>query len=141
MNRGKESASSTNDAGKLILRLVLGILILFHGVSKLIAGTAGVVGAVQAAGLPTAAAYLVYIGEVLAPLLLIIGLWTRVAALIIVINMLTAVALVHTAQIMTVTKAGGWALELQGMYLFTALAIMFLGAGRFSLGGRFGRWN
>ena len=53
MNRGKESASSTNDAGKLILRLVLGILILIHGVSKLIAGPAGVVGAVQAAGLPT----------------------------------------------------------------------------------------
>jgi len=34
------------------------------------------------AGFPSALGYLVYVGEVLAPLLLIVGLWTRAAALL-----------------------------------------------------------
>jgi putative oxidoreductase len=38
-------------------------------------------------------------------------------------------------------KQGGWALELQGMFLFGALAVAFLGAGRFSVGGTGGRYN
>ena len=129
------------DTGRLILRLALGILILFHGVSKVMAGPAGVMSSVAKAGLPEPVAYLVYVGEVLAPLLVVIGFWTRPAAIIIAINMLVAVYLVHTPQIFTLSKAGGWALELQGMYLFTAIAIAFLGAGRYSVGGESGRWN
>jgi putative oxidoreductase len=83
----------------------------------------------------------VYVGEVLAPLLVIVGFWTRPAALVIAINMIFAVALVHTSQFFTLAKTGGWALELQGMYFFTAVAISLLGAGRYSLGGATGRWN
>ena len=33
------------------------------------------------------------------------------------------------------------ALELQGMYFFAAIALALLGAGRYSLGGRAGKWN
>jgi putative oxidoreductase len=55
--------------------------------------------------------------------------------------MLVAFALAHLAQLFTLAKTGGWALELQGMYLFTALALVFLGAGRFSVGGAGGRFN
>ena len=91
--------------------------------------------------MPESIGYLVYVGEVLAPLLLIIGLWTRAAALIVVVNMAVAVLLVHTGQIFTLSKTGGWALELQGMYFFTALAIVFFGAGRFSVSGASGRFN
>ena len=130
-----------NDAGKLILRVVLGGLILFHGVAKVINGPGSILGMVTKAGLPEAAGYLVYAGEVLAPLLLIIGLWTRAAALVVVINMAIAVLLVHTSQFFNLSKTGGWALELQAMYFFTALAIAFLGAGRYSIGGSSGRFN
>lgn len=132
---------TSTDSGKLILRVVLGVLILFHGVSKLIHGPGVVDGALAHAGLPTVLAYAVYIGEVLAPVLLIIGLWTRVGALLVVANMLVALALVHAAQILTWPAHGGYALELQMMYLFTALAIALLGAGRYSIGGTRGRWN
>jgi putative oxidoreductase len=38
-------------------------------------------------------------------------------------------------------ETGGWALELQGMYLGAAVAVALLGAGRFSLGGATGRFN
>ena len=131
---------SSADLGKLLLRVVLGVLILFHGVSKLIHGPGYILGVVTGAGLPSFIAYGVYVGEVVAPLLLL-GYWTRVGGLIIVINMLVAIGLVHMGQLATLAGTGGWALELQGIFLGTALAIMLLGAGRYSLGGSGGRWN
>jgi putative oxidoreductase len=135
------SSTSTDDLGKLVLRLALGILILLHGLGKLDGGVGWLVGMLQSQGLPGFLAYCVYIGEVLAPILLILGLWTRVGGLLVVINMLFAFGLVHMADLFVIGKSGGWALELQGMYLFGGIAIMLLGAGAYSLGGRNGRWN
>jgi putative oxidoreductase len=93
------------------------------------------------AGLPAVFGYGVYIGEVIAPLFILAGLFTRPAALVIAINMIVAVLLAHTSQFFTINETGGWALELQGMYFFTALAIAVLGAGRYSIGGSNGRFN
>jgi putative oxidoreductase len=132
---------ATDDAGKLVLRVVLAILILFHGVSKVIGGVGFITGMVAKAGLPPAFGYLVYIGEVVAPVLILIGLFTRAAALIVVVNMIVALLLVHTKQFFSLSETGGWALELQGMYLASAVALALLGAGRYSIGGIGGRWN
>ena len=131
----------STDLGKLVLRVVLGVLILFHGVSKMLNGPGYVLQVVAKAGLPSFIAYGAYLGEVVAPLLLILGLWTRVGALIITGNMLVAIALVHMGQLMSLSNTGGWALELQGMYLGAAIAVALLGAGRYSMGGNAGRWN
>jgi putative oxidoreductase len=129
------------DTAKLILRWLLGGLTLLHGIAKLMAGPAMVTGMMTKHGLPGALGYLVYVGEVIAPVLLIVGVWTRAAALVVVINMIVAVALVHMGQLAQLNQQGGWAVELQAFYLFTAVAIALLGAGRFSLGGSGGRWN
>jgi putative oxidoreductase len=134
-------SNSREDAGKLVLRAVLAILLLFHGFSKLSGGIDFISGMLVQHGLPGALGYLVYVGEVVAPLLVLVGFWTRPAALVIVINMVVALLLVHTAQFFTRGETGGWALELQGMYLGGALAVALLGAGRFSAGGATGRWN
>ncbi|MDB5829351.1 MAG: GntR family transcriptional regulator [Variovorax sp.] len=131
----------SDDTGKLILRLVLGILILLHGISKLKGGVGFVSGLLASHGLPAMLAYAVYIGEVIAPALIIIGFFTRPAAWVIAINMLFAFYLVHTGDLGALNKQGGWALELQGMFLGAAIALGFLGAGGFSLGGRTGRFN
>ena len=136
-----DSRSDYGDLGRLLLRLALGGLILFHGVSKLMAGPGFVQQVVGKSGLPGFVAYGVYIGEVVAPLLLIAGFWTRAAALVVALNMVFAVLLVHVPQLFTMAPTGGWALELQGMYFFTAVAIALLGAGRFSVGGAGGKWN
>jgi putative oxidoreductase len=133
--------SNLTDFGKLVLRLTLGVLLLFHGFSKLKNGVDFIQPTLSAHGLPVQLAYLSYVGEVLAPLLLLAGLWTRVGALIVVTNMLFAVYLMHTSQFGDLSKSGGWALELQAFYLFTALAVACLGAGRFSIGGGNGRFN
>lgn len=134
-------STSTEDAGKLVLRVVLGVLILLHGIAKIVGGPGFIMGLLAKYGLPSALGYGVYIGEVVAPLLLILGLYTRAAALIVVINMLVAIGLVHMGQIAQLNKQGGWELELQGMFLFTAVAVALLGAGRYSVGGLHGRWN
>jgi len=132
---------TATDFGKLVLRVSLGGLMLLHGIGKISSGAAPVLGLMANTGLPPALGYLVYIGEVLAPLLLIVGFWTRPAALIVAINMVVAVLLVHTGQLLELGKSGGWALELQGMFFFAAIAVALLGAGRFSLGGGSGRFN
>jgi putative oxidoreductase len=122
--------------GKLVLRLTLGILIAFHGISKLMnpARTLeSMTGLLAAAGLPSYLAYGVFIGEALAPILIIFGIYSRIGGLIVVINMIFAVLLAHTAQLLTLTKAGGWALELQGFYLLTGLALFFLGSGKIAV--------
>lgn len=133
--------SSTADIAKLLLRLTLGLLILLHGISKIKGGPGFILDVVEKAGLPDPFGYLVYVGEVLAPILVIVGLWTRAAALVVAINMIFAVLLVHTGQLFQMSPEGGWALELQGLYLANAIAVALLGAGRYSVGGIGGRWN
>lgn len=135
------SSTATDDLGKLILRLALGILVLLHGLGKLDGGVGWITGMLQSNGLPGFIAYGVYIGEILAPALIILGLWTRLGGLIITINMLFVLGLVHMNDLFVLGKSGGWALELQGMFLFGSIAVILLGAGAYSLGGRNGRWN
>lgn len=123
----------TDDAGKLILRLTLGILMLLHGIAKIFGGVDGLEKMVAGAGLPSVLAYGVYVGEVLAPLLVIFGFFSRFGAAIIVVNMLFAIFLAHRADLFLLTRSGGWALELQGFFLFTALALVFMRPGRFAI--------
>jgi putative oxidoreductase len=136
-----QTGSRPEDLGKFLLRATLAVLILFHGISKIQHGIEPIIGMVTKTGLPPAVAALVYIGEVLAPTLVLVGIWTRPAAIVIAINMTVAVLLAHTSQFFTLSKTGGWTLELQGMYFIGALCVALLGAGRFSLGGAQGKWN
>lgn len=121
------------DLGKLIVRLTLGGLLLFHGIAKLFHGVGFIEGQLASHGIPAFFAWGVFIGELLAPLMVILGYQTRIGALLIVFNMLVAIALVHSHELMALGGNGGWALELQGFFLFIAVAVMFLGPGRYKL--------
>jgi putative oxidoreductase len=135
-------AAASADVGRLILRLAVGALILLHGIAKLRSGVGPIGGMLASHGLPPVLAYGAYVGEVMAPVLLIVGLWTRAAAALVAVNMLFALGLAHLGDLATLQpKTGGWAVELQMMYLWSAVAIVLLGAGRFSLGGAGGRLN
>lgn len=124
-----------NAVGLLVLRLTVGVLMLFHGVSKIMnPGSLDFIGGMLSSnGLPSFLSYGVFIGEVIAPALVVIGVYCRQGALLIVANMVVAVLLAHTGDIFTITAHGGWRLELQGFYMFGALAIAFLGSGRLAL--------
>ena len=124
------------DAGKLILRLTVGVLLLLHGVAKISTGVGGISGMLTGVGLPAELAYGVYIGEILAPLLVILGLYARIGALIIVVNMLFAIGLVHMKDLYVLTKTGGWGIELQAFFLLTALVVALIGPGRYAVNRR-----
>ena len=122
------------DLGKFLLRLAVSGLILFHGVAKVRGGIGFVSAAVQQAGLPLFLAYGVYVAEVVAPVLIVVGLLTRAAALTIVLDMLAVIYLVRRGDVTRISDAGGgWAIEVEAFFLFGALAIACLGAGRFAL--------
>lgn len=126
-----------NDAvGKLLLRLVLGFVVLLHGIAKIKGGVGPIEGMLAAKGLPTFLAYGAYLGEVLGPALLIVGFWARIGALLIALNMLFAIGLAHIGDIAQLNGQGGWAIELQALILFGALAAMLLGPGKPALNDR-----
>jgi putative oxidoreductase len=126
-----------DDFGKLVLRLSLGVLILFHGIAKLQGGIGFLAPILNGVGLPSWVGYGAYAGEVLGPIMVILGLFTRTGAFLIFANMCFAIFLVHRPELMMFGKQGGWALELQGMFLFTAFALMFMNPGRYAVTRRY----
>ena len=96
-----------DDAGKFVVRITLGVLMLLHGIAKIKGGVSGIEGMLTGAGMPGFFAWGAYVGEVLAPLLVIAGFYSRVGALLIVVNMLFAIGLAHAADLFQLGKAGG----------------------------------
>jgi putative oxidoreductase len=113
-------------AGVLLLRFTVAGLMLFHGVAKLINGVGPIEKMLVARGLPGWLAFGVFIGEVVAPLLVIVGIQVRAAALVMAVNMIVAIALAHPHQLFSVGPQGGYALELQAFFLLTSLAVALL---------------
>lgn len=125
------------DLGILILRLSIGILMLLHGISKMTNGIGMIENIVVTNGLPAFIAYGVYIGEVIAPMLIILGVATRFSAVVFAVNCLVATLLVHSSVIFTLGKSGGWAIELLGLFFFGALALIFTGGGKYALSRKY----
>jgi len=116
--------------GKLILRVTLGVLILLHGISKLRNGIGWLDGALANAGLPVFFKYGVYVGELLAPLAVIAGWYSRIGAWLIAVNMLFALGLAHGAELLAFNEHGALELELQYMFFCSAIALALIGPGR-----------
>jgi len=123
-----------DDVGKLLLRLAVGGLMLFHGLHKLFHGVDGISGMLVSKGLPGFIAYGVLIGEVVAPCLIVLGILTRPAALVLALTMVVAWLMVGTGKTFALDAVGAWAIESLVYYFIGALAIVCLGAGRYALG-------
>ncbi|MCO5121660.1 MAG: DoxX family protein [Burkholderiaceae bacterium] len=116
-------AFHNSSAGIALLRWTLGILLLLHGIAKVTGGVGFIEGMLGKMGLPGFIAYGVYIGEVVAPILLLINRFVVPAALVIAVNMVFALVLVHTGDFFQLTQTGGWKLELQAFFLVSALVV------------------
>lgn len=127
----------SDDMGKLILRFMLGFLMIFHGYKKLIFGIDGIKSLVVSNGLPEFFAYGVYLGELILPIFIIIGLYTRISSFIYAFTMFFAIYLVHSSHLLGLSaKTGGLLIETPLLFMLGALALMFLGAGKFSIDKR-----
>jgi len=121
------------DLGILILRISVGALMLLHGIGKLTGGLEFIQGMLSEKGIPGFIAYGSLVGEVLAPLAILVGFRTRIASSIFAFNCLVAILIVHSSEIFTLNEHGGWAIELLGLYLFGALILFFTGGGKYAL--------
>lgn len=125
--------SRTAPYAALVLRVTLGSLFLAHAGLKLFVftpvGTAKFFGSL---GFPPELAYLVMTVEVLSGIALILGVWTRYAALIGIPVLLGAIFTVHGAAGFFFTNPkGGW--EFPAFWAIALVAQSLLGDGAFAL--------
>ena len=118
------------DIGKLILRICLGGLIFLHGWHKVLHGIEDQTNMLAGNGIPGFFMYFAYVSEVLAPVLIVLGIFTRLSAVSIVITLIV-ILFVIPAPLLGLNEHGALALEVQYFYLLTPAALFFLGAGRY----------
>ena len=125
----KISCSLNEDIGKLILRVSIAGLMLFHGVFKLFNGIDGIKGLVTQSGLPEFFSLWCIFWRDCISYLIIIGLYTRISSIFFCFNNGFAIFLAHSNEIFVLGKTGGPVIELALIYLLTSISIMFIGAG------------
>jgi len=121
------------NTGLLLQRIGIGILILFHGIANLNSNYSFIKSLLNGIEVPEFIAYSSFIGEIIAPILIIIGFRARLASLFLAFFMLIAILMAHSADIFTLNQFGGWGIELQGLYLFGAIVVFLLGAGKYAV--------
>ncbi len=102
-----------------ILAIGVGVLLLFYGVDKILHGIDFIVILLKEHHIPFPEylAYAVYLGEVLAPLMLITGRYVPIAGALIVLDMLAAIFLVHSDNLFGIVENGAWSIEIPMLYL------------------------
>jgi putative oxidoreductase len=126
------AAASRLDAGLALLRIVVGIVFLAHGSQKLLVfGIPGITTGFTQMGVPVPAvsAVVVTAVEFLSGIALILGLFTRIAALLVAIDMLGAILFVHAKAGFFLPKGAEFALTL----FAASIALALTGPGAFSL--------
>ncbi|WP_304544434.1 DoxX family protein [Sulfurimonas microaerophilic] len=123
------------DIAKLLLRLSLGILILFHGINKMIHGIGGVKAMLASTPFPTFFAYGVFVGELIAPIFIILGLYARVAAGVLAFNMFIAIYLAYGFSL-SLSKHGGLSWELALCYFIMSILVILLGSGKYAVNSK-----
>lgn len=119
--------------GFLLARIAIGFPMLIYGISKLIHGIDFIKGMLADLHLPEAMAYGVYVGEVLAPIALLLGFKTRLAAAVFAFNCLTAILMAQLPNLFRLNDFGGWAMELLVIYMLVAVGLFFTGGGKFAV--------
>ena len=123
------------DIALLAARIVLGVVLTAHGLQKLGNGWDATAQGFAGMGIPVAevAASFAIAVEIGGGALIILGAFTTVAGVLVVVNMLGAIIFAHASAGVFVAE-GGW--ELVAMIATTAVVLAAVGAGRLSLDAR-----
>ncbi len=127
--------TSSGLPGNIIIRLMVGLVFLSEGIQKLLFPAADGVGRFAKIGIPYPNFMAPFVGvtEIVCGALLIIGLWTRIATVPLLIVILTAI---YTTKIPIFISKGFWAAAHEGRADFCMLlGLIFLfiyRAGKFS---------
>jgi|SRR5690606_9694248 len=122
------------DFGLLLLRIATGGLMFFHGLAKLLHGHEGIKNALVKHNLPEFLWIGVPISEFIAPLLIILGVFTRISSLLITLVMLFAIYLViGFDNAFSLGPNGGLKSELNLFFIFAGLTLFFTGPGKYTV--------
>jgi len=121
------------DLGLFLLRITLAATMLVYGISKMISGVSQIGNMLDSYGFPTFLSYGVYVGEIVAPLLIIIGFRTKLAGLVFAVNCLVAILMVQLPYFFSLNEYGGWSVGLIFIYFMFGLSLFFTGAGKFAV--------
>lgn len=121
------------DIGLLLLRISIASNMLIYGITKLMNGVSFISSLLSDYGLPNFLSYGVYVGEILAPLLIIIGYRTKIAGLVFALNCLVAILMVQLPNFFSLNEFGGWYVGPIVIYFIFGLAMFFTGAGKIAL--------
>lgn len=124
---------NNKDLAALLLRITLGGLLLFHGWHKVHSGISFILNTLAEHGVPAFVGYGVYLGEVVAPILIILGILCRPSALTIIGTMIVAWWLVDVGNTLALSETGAWAIEDLVFYVMLSVILLFLGSGKYSV--------
>ena len=145
------AVQSNEDLGKLVLRVLVGSLIVFHG-AALFDGDPGIPGNLVRWGLPAQLSWIGFLIEFVGGLGIILGVYARLGGLALGVFMVIALVMSHSGLMGSVnhwfmvannpagTHWDHYFLETQFFYLFGALSVFLLGAGKYGLNIG-GKWN
>jgi len=124
--------------GLAILRVVLGVVYVTHGLPKLLDGAAGTHGFLGQLGFPVPIlwAWLVTLLETFGGLSLILGFLVTPVSLLFMAEMLTGIVLVHAKMGWYVIGGGTGGAEFSTVLIAGLLALLFAGPGLASVDGR-----
>jgi putative oxidoreductase len=121
----------------LALRIATGLVFFMHGWQKLQGGVPGVAGFLTSLSfpMPEVFAVLLITGEVVGGLALILGVWTRLASLVLVIIAVVALFTVHVANGFFISNGG---IEFILLLLVSAFTFFTWGGGKYSVDAKIG---
>ena len=123
-------STNANDIASLLLRLSLGLLMLSHGIPKMMKLLNGNMEFGDPLGIGSPASlFLAVFAEVICSILIIIGFSTRLALIPLITTMVVAAFIVHINDPLG-TK------ELALIYLFGYFVLFLLGSGKYSVDSR-----
>lgn len=130
---GHSIDTATAPYAALLLRVCTGAMFLAHDALKLFAfGPAGTVRFFGTLGLPPAVAYLAMVLELVGGIALILGVWARLVALVLIPHLLATIWFVHGAKgWLFSAPGGGW--EFPAFWAAALLALALLGDGAHAL--------
>ena len=125
----KSNFWTDTDIGLLIIRIGLGGIIFFHGFHKVMHGIDDQMQILASSGVPGALMFFVYISEVLAPVLIVLGVLTRISSLSIIVTMIVVFFVLPFP--IGLDEHGAMNIESQLYFLLLPCALFFTGPGRF----------
>jgi putative oxidoreductase len=117
----------------LLFRISIAFTMLIYGATKLVYGNDFIETVVLDYGLPKFFSYGVYVGEIIAPILIIIGFRTKLSGLVFALNCIVAFLLVQIPNVFKLNEFGGWYLGLLFIYIIFGIALFLSGGGKYSV--------